>query len=707
MVKEGQPQPARIASGVQFSDLFDLDEIQRLQDLFSDATGVASLISRPDGTPITRPSNFCRLCNDIIRKTEKGLNNCYKSDAILGRHNPSGPVVQPCLSGGIWDAGASITVGGKHIANWLIGQVRNEALDEQRLISYADEIGANREEFMKAYEEVPAMTVNQFKNVGKMLFTFANELSEKAFTNLQLKMEISARENATVLLKQNEENFKTIANYTVNWESWFGPDGKYLWVNPGVFQITGYTAEEILAMPDYITALIAEEDRQILTLQISKALHGSKGKNFEFRFINKNGTKRWLSASWQPIYDSQGKSLGIRASGSDITEHKNAEIALRESEHKYRELVEYSPDAISIYIDGKVVFINREGLRIVGATDASQLLGRSVISFVHPDSRPLVIERMKRISVEDSVLPMTEEKFLRLDGSVVDVEVKAIAIRIANKPAVQLIIRDITERKQAENEIRKLNETLEHRVIERTNQLETTNKQLEFHLREIEQFTYIASHDLQEPLRTLTSFTQLISEEYAGKLDEDGNKYIEFIHTSAARMSDLVKGLLEYSLLGKESVLKSIDCSRIIKDVLTDMADTITLNEASVNVLSLPLISGYETEMRLLFQNLINNGIKFRKKDIKPEVCISADSDDNGWIFTVTDNGIGIDPKDSEKIFVIFKRLHKRDEYEGTGIGLAHCKKIVELHGGRIWVESSPGKGSTFRFSIPKKYETG
>src|SRR5665647_3617498 len=185
---------------IQFSDVFNLEDIQRLQDLFSDASGVASIITHPDGTPITRPSNFCRLCNDIIRKTEKGRANCYHSDAIIGRYNPSGAIIWPCLSGGLWDAGASITVGGKHIANWLIGQVRNKELDEKRMIQYADEIGVGRNEFMEALNEVPVMSVEQFKKVSNMLFTFANELSEKAFNNLQLKMQITEHERSIVLL---------------------------------------------------------------------------------------------------------------------------------------------------------------------------------------------------------------------------------------------------------------------------------------------------------------------------------------------------------------------------------------------------------------------------------------------------------------------------------------------------------------------------
>jgi ligand-binding sensor protein len=150
-------------SDIRFSDLFDLEDIQHIQDIFADATGVASIITHPDGTPITRPSNFCRLCNEIIRKTDLGLSNCFKSDAEIGRPNPSGPVIQPCLSGGLWDAGASIIVGGKHIANWLIGQVKNEELDHQQMVQYAKEIGADQEDFINALKEVPVMSKEKFE----------------------------------------------------------------------------------------------------------------------------------------------------------------------------------------------------------------------------------------------------------------------------------------------------------------------------------------------------------------------------------------------------------------------------------------------------------------------------------------------------------------------------------------------------------------
>ncbi len=174
-----------------FYDLFDISEIQSLQDSFSNAVGLSSIITLPDGTPITRPSNFCRLCSDIIRKTEKGLANCMKSDCIIGAHNPHGPTIQPCLSGGLWDAGASINAGEKHVANWLIGQVRNDVLDEQKMIDYAMYIDADISEFCEALNEVTVMSLEKFSEIAQALYLLANLLSKTAMQNLRHKRSLS------------------------------------------------------------------------------------------------------------------------------------------------------------------------------------------------------------------------------------------------------------------------------------------------------------------------------------------------------------------------------------------------------------------------------------------------------------------------------------------------------------------------------------
>lgn len=257
-------------------------------------------------------------------------------------------------------------------------------------------------------------------------------------------------------------------------------------------------------------------------------------------------------------------------------------------------------------------------------------------------------------------------------------------------------------------EIQDLNFELEKKVKERTETLlkreatlEKQNKKLQNQNKELEQFTYIASHDLQEPLRSLISFSELLEKEFIGKLGENGEFYINFISKSSKRMQLLVKGLLDYSRIGREKKLAEIDCNQIIKDVLSDMMITIKESNAEITVSDLPHLKGYETEIRQLFQNLVSNALKFRKKDVAPKIKIFAQKKEDDWLFSVQDNGIGIEENNKQKLFVIFKRFNNREEYEGTGIGLAHCKKIVELHGGTIWADSKFGEGSSFYFTIP------
>ena len=230
--------------------------------------------------------------------------------------------------------------------------------------------------------------------------------------------------------------------------------------------------------------------------------------------------------------------------------------------------------------------------------------------------------------------------------------------------------------------------------------LENQNKQLQRINKELEQFAFISSHDLQEPLRTLACFAELIKNEYAGKLTGNGEKYLEYILESSERMKMLIENLLEYSRIGKERKITLVDCNEIVNNVLSDMGILIKESNAKITVQNLPLLNGYKIELSQLFKNLLNNAIKFGKHNINPEITIYAEQKDKMWRFAVKDNGIGIDEKDKEKIFVIFKRLHNRHEYEGSGIGLSFCKKIVELHNGSIWVESKINEGSIIYFTL-------
>ena len=241
--------------------------------------------------------------------------------------------------------------------------------------------------------------------------------------------------------------------------------------------------------------------------------------------------------------------------------------------------------------------------------------------------------------------------------------------------------------------IQEANVTLERKVQQRTAELERKNK-------ELEQFAYVASHDLQEPLRTTTGFVEALRKQYKGMLDDHADRYLDYIAQSSDRMKTLIKDLLDYSRIGREKQFVPVDCNVMLNEVKADLQTVIRESEAVIEVGELPVLNALPTELKLLFQNLISNSIKFRKAGTPPLVRINAQRENGYWKFAVRDNGIGIDPSHQDRIFIIFQRLHNRSDYEGSGIGLAHCKKIVELHGGEIWVESASGKGSTFFFTI-------
>ena len=244
-------------------------------------------------------------------------------------------------------------------------------------------------------------------------------------------------------------------------------------------------------------------------------------------------------------------------------------------------------------------------------------------------------------------------------------------------------------------------EESKRRQFKHESDLEKQKKVLQFKNKELEQFAYIASHDLQEPLRTVSSFSDLLQQDFREPLGPEGGVYLDFISKAARRMRDLVKGLLDYSRLGRQAELSQVDANEIMIGICQDLHQTITETNATITWENLPVLSAYETEFRMLLQNLVNNGIKFRKNDQDPVIEVSATNQGDSWQFSVRDNGIGIEEEFKDRIFLIFQRLHSKDDYEGTGIGLSHCRKIVQLHRGSIWVESEFGIGSVFYFRIP------
>jgi light-regulated signal transduction histidine kinase (bacteriophytochrome) len=270
----------------------------------------------------------------------------------------------------------------------------------------------------------------------------------------------------------------------------------------------------------------------------------------------------------------------------------------------------------------------------------------------------------------------------RSDGTEFPAEASISKLRLENDTLFTVILSDISDRKHAE----KL--------------LQQQMRELAFSNSELEQFAYVASHDLQEPLRMVASYVQLLARRYKGKLDSDADEFIAFAVDGSTRMQALINDLLTYSRVGRRGKdLEPTDGNTILNQALANLKVLIEENHASIDRDPLPTIIGDETQLIQLFQNLIGNAIKFHREKV-PHVHISAEQNGNKTVFSVRDDGIGIDPQFIERIFLIFQRLHGKNSYPGTGIGLAVCKKIVERHGGHIWVESEPDKGSTFKFTL-------
>lgn len=358
----------------------------------------------------------------------------------------------------------------------------------------------------------------------------------------------------------------------------------------------------------------------------------------------------------------------------------------RESEAKYRGLLEAAPDAM-VVVDqaGEIVLVNVQAEKQFGYR-RDELLGQRVTSIIPEGFAERLVSDALR-SAEDALAQQIgtglELSGRRRDGSEFPIEIMLSPLASADGILVTAAIRDITTRKRAEAHL-----------IQKLEELKRSNE-------ELGQFAYLASHDLQEPLRMVSSYTQLLSRRYKGRLDADADEFIAFAVDGASRMQRLIQDLLTFSRVGTKGKELS-DCSsqRALDQALVYLRGAIEDSGARVTHDPLPDVHADEAQLVQLFQNLVGNAIKYQGAGI-PEVHVSAASEGGGrWLFAVRDNGLGIDPQYFERIFGMFQRLHRREEFAGTGIGLAICRKIAERHGSAITVDSAPGKGSTFSFSL-------
>jgi len=366
---------------------------------------------------------------------------------------------------------------------------------------------------------------------------------------------------------------------------------------------------------------------------------------------------------------------------------------LQASEDKYKTLFYKSPLPKWIYDEMTLRFleVNEAAIRIYGYSQ-QQFQQMTIMDIRPEEDQPRLAEDVEEVRCHPDIYRESQWRHIKQNGQVIDVEIIAHPINFGGRRARMVVVNDITQRNRYDRELRQLNDDLARRADE----LAASNA-------ELERFAYIASHDLQEPLRMVSSFLQLLQKRYGGQMDAKADQYIHYAVDGAERMKALIMDLLEYSRVGtgKEG-FGWVDTAGVMSEVGEIFREKIVAARARIKIGALPTVWGDKVQLAQLLQNLLSNALKYHS-DQSPLIRIRAEGENGHWLFAVQDNGIGIDPLFFEKIFIIFQRLHNRNDYSGTGIGLAVCKKIVERHGGKIWVESDQRSGSTFFFTINKK----
>ena len=523
-------------------------------------------------------------------------------------------------------------------------------------------------------------------------------------------MDITERKRTETALRDSEFKYRTVADNTYDWEWWSAPDGRYLYVSPSCERISGHSAAEFLADPALLLAIIHPDDRARLEQHLRTATGRLEADHrLEFRLTTPAGEERHIEHICQDVVGEDGVYLGRRGSHRDVTGQRRAEAATA----SLAAIVESSEDAIfGKTLDGTILTWNKGAERLYGYA-RQDIVGKSVALLMPPGTEDELGALLDSVGRGISVAHYETTRVCK-DGSPVAVSLSISPIKDAAGSIVgaATIARDISERKQAEEQIQRLNAVLEQRVLDRTAQLDAANS-------ELEAFAYSVSHDLRAPLRHISGFAALLEESAADSLDEKGRHYVERISSSVREMGVLIDDLLEFSRSGRAELrLADVDMSETVAEALRPLQDETADRVIEWTIGALPSVTGDPALLRQVWANLRGNAAKFTRgrEPARIEVGVldggggphegdGAVGEAGEDVFFVRDNGAGFDMQYAHKLFGVFQRLHSTAEFEGTGIGLANVQRIIHRHGGHVWAEAELDKGATFCFALPRRKE--
>jgi PAS domain S-box-containing protein len=560
-----------------------------------------------------------------------------------------------------------------------------------------------------AYNPIPMLELEYYCKDGTTVwtenkFSIIRDSSGKPLSILGEVRDITDRKRAEETLQKTENIYRLLAEniHDVVWM--MDMDLNVTWLSPSSVKVRGFSVDETIALP---------LDKQLTPESLGKAVNlwgkwvhiEQKGRtpepngtiSMDLEFYCKDGHTVLLDCTLQFIRDKNGKATGILAAGRDITERRAAERAREESEKNYRLLAENTTDVVTIMnMDLNITWLSSSCEKLTGYSSEEQKylpiekqmtqesFEKALKQFIAE------LEREKSGTAEPDRYQDMELEIYHKDGHTLWTENRIRFIRDDQGKAVGILMqgRDITARKQAEEALKKTMQDLR-----RSNE-------------DLEQFAYVASHDLQEPLRMVSSYVQLLEKRYKDNLDGDAHDFINYAVSGSRRMQNLINDLLSYSRVGmRGKPFQQMESSDALAAAVSNLEVAMREVGAVVEHGELPRVVGDEGQLVQVFQNLVGNAVKFHG-EAPPLVRVDAVRNDGNWVFSVNDNGIGIDPQFFERIFLVFQRLHG-NEYPGTGIGLSVTQKIVQRHGGQMWLESEPGKGAKFYFTIPVREKGG